>query len=263
MSAGDCVPKLKRIVPFYEVSGKLPASMENRDLQPELMDDPALGADDHRAALLGLKRINKISGSSRILWPAIERVAQKLGRPIRVLDLACGGGDVTRGLALKAQSSSLPVTIHGADISETALEYAREESQTAGLDQLEFHQLNILEGDLPTDYDILYSSLFLHHLTEDEAEHFLQKQAQATRHSVLVNDLRRSQWGYIMATIGCHLLSRSPIVHFDGPQSVKAAFRIEEVKRLAEQAGLHSPKFTMHWPQRFLMEWSRSEEDGA
>lgn len=234
--------------------------IETRNLQPELMDDPALAADDHRAALSALARINIISGSSRILWPAIERIAGELGRPIRVLDLACGGGDVTRSLALKAQSSSMPIVIHGADISETALDYAREQSQIAALDQLEFHQLNILEDDLPTDYDIFYSSLFLHHLSEAEAEKFLQKQAQATRHSVLINDLRRSQWGYIMATIGCRLLTRSPIVHFDGPQSVKAAFRIEEVKRLATQAGLNSPKFTTHWPQRFLMEWTRTEE---
>ena len=38
------------------------------------------------------------------------------------------------------------------------------------------------------------------------------------------------------------VLTRSPIVHVDGPRSVAAAFTVEEVRRLAGQAGLaHTP----------------------
>lgn len=234
--------------------------LETRDLQPELMDDPALAERDHHAALSGLARINLISGSGRILWPAIEQIALQLKRSVRVLDIACGGGDVTRYLATRAQQSKLPISMTGADLSETALEFAREQTEAAGLKNLEFQQLNALEDEYPDDYDILCSSLFLHHLTENQARVFLRKQAEAAQCAVLVNDLRRSAWGYVMAKVGCRLLSRSPVVHFDGPQSVKAAFRLEEVRDLAAEVGMSHPRITTHWPQRYLMHWDQSQE---
>ena len=120
-------------------------------------------------------------------------------------------------------------------------------------------KLNALEEPLPDDYDIIYTSLFLHHLSEDEARLFLSKQAKAAQCAVLVNDLRRSTWGFVMATVGCHLLSRSPIVHFDGPQSVKAAFRTEEILRLAQESGLKDSRITTHWPQRYLLHWDKPQ----
>ena len=88
---------------------------------------------------------------------------------------------------------------------------------------------------------------------------FLSKQAKAAKCAVLVNDLRRSTWGFVMATVGCHLLSRSPIVHFDGPQSVKAAFRTEEILRLAQESGLKDSRITNHWPQRYLLHWDKPQ----
>ncbi len=42
----------------------------------------------------------------------------------------------------------------------------------------------------------------------------------------------------MLAWIGCHLLSRSPIVRHDGPVSVAGAYTIPEVRELAERAGL-------------------------
>jgi len=223
------------------------------------MDDPALAEEDHRAALSGLARINKISGSGRILWPVLKQIVRQLNRPVRVLDVACGGGDVTRFLAGRAMHSELPISITGADLSETALEFAQQKTFAAGLENLEFRQLNALDDEYPDDYDIIYSSLFLHHLTEDEARVFLQKQAEAARCAVLVNDLRRSTWVFMMAKVGCRLLTRSPVVHFDGPQSVKAAFRLEEIRELAEQSGLRNSRISTHWPQRFLLHWDRQK----
>ena len=49
--------------------------------EPELMDQPGLEERLHRGALVGLRRINRISGSGRIVWKAArtsnchERVA--------------------------------------------------------------------------------------------------------------------------------------------------------------------------------------------
>ena len=66
----------------------------------ELMDQPGLDEQLHRKALRGLRRVNWFSRSSGILWSAILGLARQVeSRPLRVLDIACGGGDVTMAIA--------------------------------------------------------------------------------------------------------------------------------------------------------------------
>ena len=100
-------------------------------------------------------------------------------------------------------------------------------------------------------------SLFLHHLDEAEAVTVLRSMSQGSRRAVLVNDLVRSRSGYLLAVLGTRILSRSPIVHIDGPLSVAGAFTPDEVLQLCEQAGLNGATISRHWPQRFLLTWSR------
>ena len=64
-----------------------------------------------------------------------------------------------------------------------------------------------------------------------------------------------TQFSYALAQIGCQLLSRSPVVHFDGPQSVRAAFTETEAKKLAAEAGMKSCTTRRHWPERYLLRW--------
>ena len=74
---------------------------------------------------------------------------------------------------------------------------------------------------------------------------------------VLVNDLIRGWPGYLLAKVGGQLLTRSPVVHTDGPLSVQAAFTRAELKTLAEQAGLHGATVSWRWPWRMLLTWRR------
>src|SRR5438093_515405 len=80
-----------------------------------------------------------------------------------------------------------------------------------------------LREPLPSEYDAVVSSLFLHHLTEEQAIELLRRMGTAGQ-MVLVNDLVRSRTGYLLAWMGTRLLSRSEVVHFDGPRSVEGAF---------------------------------------
>ena len=101
--------------------------------------------------------------------------------------------------------------------------------------------------------------MFLHHLADEQALLFLQKMRQAARHMALVNDLARSRWGYLAAWLGTRVLTRSDVVHIDGPRSVAAAFTLDEVRDLAERAGWNGALLTRRWPWRFLLEWRRRE----
>jgi len=230
----------------------------DRKLQPELMDQPNLDLRSHHEALAGLGRINALSGSARIVLPALFKLARRLGAAhLRVLDVASGGGDVPIQLWRLAGRRGLRLTMMGCDISPQAVDFATARSATARA-KVTFCTHDVLRDELPEGWDVVISSLFLHHLTHVEAVDVLGKMARASRQMLLINDLRRSAPGYWLAQVACRVLTRSPVVHNDGPSSVGAAFTLAEVRSLCNVARLNTATLEKRWPFRFLLTWDRS-----
>ena len=222
------------------------------------MDQPGLDPGIHRLALRGLGRINRLSRSPSILWPPLRRLARELfPQPLRVLDVASGGGDVLIALAARAARERLPLEFTGCDCSDVAVAFAREQADRAGQANVRFEQRDVLEAGLPEGFDVITSSLFLHHLSEPDAARLLQQMARSAARLVLINDLRRCATGYVAAAVGCRLLTRSHIVHVDGPRSVAAAFTAAELAALAARNGMPSAVLTRRWPYRMLLSWRR------
>ena len=224
------------------------------------MDQPGLDERLHHQALEGLRRGNVVSNTARALWGGLEAAGALGGGtgPVRVLDVACGGGDVALGLAQLARRRAIELEAHGCDLSPLAVDHARAAAKRCGIASAKFFQLNALEDPLPTDYDAIYSTLFLHHLNEADGVKLLERMGTATRRAVLVDDLVRSRLGFALVWAGTHLLTMSPVVHTDGPLSVRAALNLSEARELAARAGLIGATFRRHWPERFLMTWSKS-----
>jgi len=222
------------------------------------MDQPGIDPVAHSQALQGLRRINAFSGAVGSLFAPIRSLAREHGgQPLRVLDLACGGGDNTTALAERARRAGIGVQVDGCDLSPQAVAIATNNADGRALGT-RFFQADALNDPLPDDYDVILCSLFLHHLDDEQAEDLLQRMGRATRYLVLVNDLIRSPLGYGLAWAGCRLLSRSPIVHGDGPLSVQGAFQLREVRALAARAGLKGAELRRSWPERYLLSWRRS-----
>src|SRR5438876_10901207 len=100
-------------------------SLTRRRLQPEVMDCPDLDQARHWHALRGLARINWLRGSAGILWPSIRQLAKEAkNRPLRILDVAGGGGDVSIALYCRATRAGFSIQIEAADVSPNALTYA-------------------------------------------------------------------------------------------------------------------------------------------
>jgi len=230
--------------------------VSQRRRTPEVMDDPALDAARHAAALAGLARINLWSGSVRALWSAIRAngLASR-GERLRILDVASGGGDVPIGLALRARRAGVNVEVVGSDLSATAVGFARERAARAGAD-VEFRVLDALAGDLPAGFDVVTNSLFLHHLDDGDVVPFLVKAAAATRRLLVIDDLVRSRAGHLFARVGTHVISRCDVVHVDGPRSVEGAFTADEARALASRAGLSSARIVRRFPCRWLLTWT-------
>jgi SAM-dependent methyltransferase len=228
-----------------------------RRRRPELMDGPGLDAAEHARALSGLGRINRFSRSAAMYWPEVRRLAAaQPGRPLRVLDIASGGGDVPIAIARRAVRSGVNIAIEGCDKSAAAVQFAGEQAAARAL-PVRFFTLDALSDEVPSGFDAIISSLFLHHLDEREAVGLLERMAGAAGKLIMINDLLRGPIEYALAWAGCRLLTRSRVVRHDGPVSVRAAFTMAEMRDLASRAGLEGVKLTRHWPGRFLLSWSR------
>ena len=230
----------------------------NRTIEGELMDAPGLPVDEHKWALAGLKRINRISGTTHVLWQEVKRLLSvDSDRPLTLLDVATGSGDVPIGLGRRARDGNLRLHVSGCDISDTAVECARQQAAEAQVDA-KFFRLDLITDPIPNGYDIITCSLFLHHLQDEQIQHLIRNMVDAAGRIVLISDLIRDRLGLALAFVGTRVLTRSRIVHVDGLRSVRAALTINELSRLAGQAGATGFKIRRHWPRRMLFSWERS-----
>ncbi len=221
------------------------------------MDAPDLPQTEHLQALAGLRRINRVSRTTgTMVRPLLAFAKRQRLKRVRLLDVASGGGDVPIAIALEAKRAKLIVELTLFDRSAVALDHAREQARRIGMD------VQTIVGDaadgLPKDaYDAVTCSLFLHHLTQQDVTATLRNIKSVAACVVLISDLRRARLGLVAAHVGCRLLSRSDIVHFDGPASVRAAWTIAEMGTMADEAELTGATITRHWPWRMLLEWEQ------
>ena len=163
------------------VLSRLSHDLHTRSRQAEEMDAPGLEPACHERALQGLARINILSLAAGRAWTRIKDLPRSPGAPLRVLDVACGGGDIAVALKARAEKAGIPVDMEGCDLSPVALEVARKRANRRGLD-IRFFQHDATEKRLPAGYDLVCSSLFLHHLSTGEASIFLERLAAAGTH---------------------------------------------------------------------------------
>ena len=221
---------------------------------PELMDDPSLDAGEHLAALRALGTINALSLTASTLARAVNRLTspgRHAIRPLHVVDVACGGGDVTVALARRL-GPAFHVT--GIDISPRAAARAAEHAAKSAVENVSFEVCDVLAEGCP-DCDVAVTSLFVHHLDDDAAAATVRSLAQAATLGGVISDLVRSRRGLLLAHLATRVLTRSRVAQVDGPLSVRAARTLPEYRLLMEQAGLPASRITATWPERVLITW--------
>jgi 2-polyprenyl-3-methyl-5-hydroxy-6-metoxy-1,4-benzoquinol methylase len=226
----------------------------------EIMDGPEVDAADHALALKGLRRINEASKSSRrIAEPIIAMARRRNLKKLSMLDIACGGGDVPVGVVLAVREAGIEIDLTLLDRSQTALEIAAETAKRAGIVG------RCVTGELPgnwaqSDFDVVTCSLFLHHLPSPGAVVTLLGQMKnISRRLVVISDLRRCFMGLMVAWAGSRILSRSAIVHYDAPASVRAAWTLAEMRQMAADANVPEARIEQSWPWRMLLTWEAKE----
>jgi len=202
--------------------------------EPELMDRPQPVTAELVSDLRNLRQLNRHFGSYALTTYFLQRWIQP-GMRLRVLDLATGSGDIPRLVVDYARKTGATVTVDAIDQQNSTLEIAR--GLSAGYPEIDFKQGDALLFGEEGQYDIVLSSLALHHFDEDAAVRMLERCRLVSRRFVLVSDLRRG----LFASVGVYLLTaliyRDPMTKTDGRLSAARAFSFREFGSLAERAG--------------------------
>ena len=218
-----------------------------RDDAAELLDQRGHDPAELAANLRDIRTVNHLAGGTATLLRHLPGLVGGVphGRPVTILDLATGSGDIPRGGLAWAARNARPVALTVSDLSPEILAVARRLlSESPGV---HFATYDAREVPLPDrSFDVVLCSLALHHFTPSDAVRVLREMDRLSRTGFIVNDIRRSIPGYAAAWVASRLATRNRLTRHDMPLSVRRAYTPHELRGLLAQAGVSGAVVTTH-----------------
>jgi SAM-dependent methyltransferase len=240
-----------------------------RVVAPELLDSDAGSAREIADSLRDLRMINRrfggIGAMRKLLDVAISleadpnttsglRESELLDYTL--LDIASGDGDLSRETAREAAADGRHVDVTLLDRSAShfsSVQNVRSRVAASAL-ALPFRDRS---------FDLVCCSLFIHHLSEDEALLLMREGLRVCRRAVIISDLRRDPLHFALALLG-RVIYRSRLTRNDAPASVRAAFTSAELGRLAAASGPHTwAVMALPWFRLGAILWPKPQQERA
>jgi 2-polyprenyl-3-methyl-5-hydroxy-6-metoxy-1,4-benzoquinol methylase len=224
---------------------ELPASINfsERAQLSELMDEPC-SRDTLRACLRDISRTNRWTFASRPLLHWLDAVLPASSPPtdaVRILDVGCGYGDGLRRIEQWATSRRIAVELVGLDLNPDATAIAREVTPTSSA--IRWVTADVLKYDPPQPPHLVVSSLFTHHLNEQQIIQFIRWMEGNAVTGWFINDLSRAALPYYFFRTFARVAGLHPFVQYDGPVSIARSFVAEDWRRMCAAAGLREGEF--------------------
>ena len=226
---------------------------ERRSNEPERIDTGDYTPEEYKTFLREIAFINRYVGDGRALKKTLlAEIAARDLRTFSVLDVGCGSGELLRMIAEFAEATGRNAHLLGLDLNSISSEVTSSRSK-------EFTAIASVQGDafaLPfgdDSIDYAISSLFFHHLKDEQIVDVLKEMSRIARRGIVVIDLHRDPAAYVGYKIFCFAFRISELVRHDGLLSITKGFRVEEMKGLAKKAELTDPEVSNVTPGRIVM----------
>ena len=199
-----------------------------------------------------LRTINSLLGGHSVTRHGLSFFLDKvqLGQPLAIAEIGCGGGDnlfaIEKYLGKKKRAYSLT----GIDIKEERLKYARASSES-DIEWICSDYRTIQWGGKKPD--IIFSSLFCHHFTNEELIAQIQWLRENSTIGFFINDLHRHPVAYHSIRAITKLFSSSYLIKNDAPLSVKRSFRKSDWVDILSGAGVSQYALSWRWAFRYLI----------
>lgn len=212
-----------------------------RHLETEWLDAPGHSRETLAGNFRDIAFLNRWFGG----WNLTDKCLQPFlpnTRPVTVtlLDLASGAADVPLALARRWQNRGVNLKITALDIDPAIVELATEAARRENVSDFEAIAADAFAypfAEGPT-FDFVTCSLAFHHFSPEMCVEMLRLMARLTGRAFVVNDLRRSWFGWAGSKLLTWLVARHPFTRHDGPLSVLRSYTIAEMEALVRAAAL-------------------------
>jgi len=215
----------------------------------ELMDDDRTDLETFRACLVDLAKVNRLTLAYRPTIAFLDRLARSgalpKGRPLSILDVGSGYGDMLRKIDKWAERRGVAVSLTGIDLNPWSAQSAKE--ATSASRSIEWVTANVFDYRPQAHIDVIVSSLFTHHLDAATVVRFVSWMETTARQGWFINDLHRHPIPYHVFRAASRALGYHHFVQHDGPVSIARAFDFADWRRTLEAAGLAPGAAAIEW----------------
>lgn len=224
-----------------------------RSTEDEIMDDLSMEGEMLRQTLDKLAQINQRLGGNQATINGLQTLLKTESKDavISIVDLGCGSGDMLRAVADFGRKNNFIFKLTGIDANEYTINYARKLS--VNYPEISYIKMDILADEFSgIAFDIVITTLFLHHFTNQQIEDLLIPVVNKARIGVVVNDLHRSSAAYYLFKV-ISLFLKNPMVKKDGAVSVLRGFKKNDLISISKK--LKDSVSTIHWKWAFRYQW--------
>ena len=214
------------------------------------MDDLESGGEVIDQTLRELETINKWLGGNQVTINGLNKIVDERSpsKPLVIADLGCGGGDMLILVAQWARNNNIAVELHGYDANPNIVKYAQE--NCSAYPEATFHSEDIFaDAFTQNQFDVVLCTLFTHHFKDEQLIDIFRQFKKQARLGVIINDLHRHWLAYYSIKLLTQVFSKSPMVKYDAPLSVRRSFRENDFRKIMKAAGID--QFTLKWMWAF------------
>ncbi|MEJ7737580.1 MAG: methyltransferase domain-containing protein [Chitinophagaceae bacterium] len=217
------------------------------------MDREGIPFDDIKRNMEELDFINTHLGGHKITLAGLRSMLVTLPNvnDVVICEIGCGGGDNLIAVQKWCTLKKIAASFIGIDINSNCIAVARSKMPTykANFIASDYSLIDFRE-DKP---DIIFTSLFCHHFTNEELRTMLYWMKANAKIGFFINDLHRHPLAYYSIAFLTKLFSRSYLVKNDAPLSVLRGFTRKEWESLLNSAGIHEYAIIWKWAFRHLI----------
>lgn len=210
-------------------------NFEVRAQLSEWMDEPC-SYEDFRACLHDLAQVNRLTFAYRPTLQWLRKIVPASNDPLHIVDVGCGGGDMLRQIERWATREGMAVRLTGIDLNPYAARAGRE--MTPANAAIEWITGDAFSYQPALPIDCVISSLFTHHLPDDEIVRFVAWMERVATRGWFVNDLHRERGPYYGFQMLAKIMRWHRFVQHDGPVSIRRAFRHDDWETYLKRAGV-------------------------
>ncbi|MEI9919202.1 MAG: methyltransferase domain-containing protein [Bacteroidota bacterium] len=223
-------------------------SLRTRSAELEIMDDLNCHGEVVDQTLRELEVINRLLGGDYVTIDGIKKLLKEK-RSYTVADMGCGGGDLGIKIERWGRKHGFDLSVTGIDANPNIIDFARRQYP-----ENKFEALDVFSDEFrKKQFDIITATLFVHHLDDEQLVELFR--SLKARVGVVINDIHRHSLSYYSIKLLTQLFSKSAMVKFDAPLSVRRAFKRKELIAILDKAGIKSYTLRWKWAFRWQLVW--------